>query len=88
MLEYFEGILFLTTNRLDHFDKAFQSRIHLTRKLPDLGREQRQSIWEGLIRYNSKLADGERWTTEAFEALGGLEVNARVLRYPYSLCIC
>src|SRR5262249_30610823 len=29
LLEYFQGILFLTTNRVDTFDEAFQSRIHL-----------------------------------------------------------
>jgi hypothetical protein len=29
LLEYFQGILFLTTNRVSTFDDAFQSRIHI-----------------------------------------------------------
>jgi hypothetical protein len=29
VLEYFQGILFLTTNRVSSFDDAFQSRIHI-----------------------------------------------------------
>lgn len=30
MLEYYEGILFLTTNRAENIDPAFESRIHLS----------------------------------------------------------
>lgn len=30
MLEYYKGILFLTTNRIGTFDEAFKSRIHLS----------------------------------------------------------
>lgn len=33
LLEYFQGILFLTTNRIDNFDSAFQSRIHIALKV-------------------------------------------------------
>jgi hypothetical protein len=29
-LDYLQGILFLTTNRVGHFDEAFKSRIHLS----------------------------------------------------------
>jgi len=36
-LEYFQGTMFLTTNRLTTFDDAFQSRIHLAMKFGDLG---------------------------------------------------
>ncbi|KAL9595503.1 MAG: hypothetical protein Q9219_006401 [cf. Caloplaca sp. 3 TL-2023] len=44
-LEYFNGILFLTTNRVGTFDQAFQSRIHITLGLPLLDRPRRTSIW-------------------------------------------
>jgi AAA+ superfamily predicted ATPase len=30
MLDYFQGILFLTTNRMVEFDEAFKSRIHIS----------------------------------------------------------
>ncbi|KAL9623850.1 MAG: hypothetical protein Q9160_001842 [Pyrenula sp. 1 TL-2023] len=44
-LEYFSGIVFLTTNRIHVFDAAMKSRIHLTigYSLPDL--EMRRMIW-------------------------------------------
>ncbi|KAJ6576122.1 hypothetical protein DFH09DRAFT_1453903 [Mycena vulgaris] len=37
-LEYFQGILFMTTNRVKQFDAAFQSRIHLDPPLAVLQR--------------------------------------------------
>jgi SpoVK/Ycf46/Vps4 family AAA+-type ATPase len=36
MLEYYRGIMFLTTNRVNDFDPAMQSRIHLAIKYPPL----------------------------------------------------
>lgn len=75
MLEYFEGILFLTTNRQDQFDEAFQSRIHLTIKLPELGHKERQGIWRALVSFNDKVTDETSWTEEMFETLGKLDVN-------------
>lgn len=84
MLEYFEGILFLTTNRQDQFDEAFQSRIHLTIELPDLGPKERQGIWEALVRFNDKVTDETSWTPQMFEILGKLEVNVS-LHHPKCL---
>ncbi|KAI9155259.1 P-loop containing nucleoside triphosphate hydrolase protein [Paramyrothecium foliicola] len=44
-LEYFSGVVFLTTNRLRAFDKAMKSRIHLALgyNSPDI--ETRRKIW-------------------------------------------
>ena len=39
MLEYYAGILFLTTNRIGDFDEAFASRIHLSLHYPPLSRD-------------------------------------------------
>lgn len=44
-LEYFQGIMLLTTNRIVSFDLAFQSRIHFCIEYPDLDKEARASIW-------------------------------------------
>lgn len=44
-LEYFNGILFLTTNRIGTFDQAFQSRVHVTLGLPALDRDRRAEVW-------------------------------------------
>ncbi len=48
-LEYYEGIMFLTTNRVKDFDDAMQSRIHLAVKYPDLGVDTRRSIWASFL---------------------------------------
>lgn len=45
ILEYYRGILILTTNRVGAFDEAFKSRIHLPLYYPVLNREQTLSIW-------------------------------------------
>lgn len=46
LLEYFQGILFLTTNRVETFDDAFQSRIHVALRYGDLGQKAKRSIWK------------------------------------------
>jgi hypothetical protein len=49
LIEYYEGILFLTTNRVEDFDEAFQSRIHLTIRYDSLGASKRKAIWSNLL---------------------------------------
>ncbi|KAI1461615.1 hypothetical protein F4805DRAFT_412694 [Annulohypoxylon moriforme] len=45
-LEYYPGILFLTTNRVGGLDDAFRSRLHLTLYYPQLDRKQSRKIWK------------------------------------------
>ncbi|KAI0752423.1 P-loop containing nucleoside triphosphate hydrolase protein [Daedaleopsis nitida] len=49
-LEYFRGILFLTTNRVRVFDEAFQSRIHVSLRYADLSSDARRQIWLAFLR--------------------------------------
>lgn len=57
VLEYHEGIMFLTTNRVSTFDPAFQSRIHISIDYPDLSPESRRKIWETFLsRHNDAQA--------------------------------
>ena len=49
-LEYFQGILFLTTNRVGHFDEAFMSRIHVSIGYERLDDSVRRQIWDNLFR--------------------------------------
>ncbi|KAI0439995.1 hypothetical protein F4803DRAFT_553542 [Xylaria telfairii] len=44
VLEYYNGILFLTTNRVGTLDEAFKSRVHLSLYYPALGRYQTEQI--------------------------------------------
>ena len=46
VLEYYSGILFLTTNRVGTFDPAFRSRIHMSFFYPKLGLKATLEIWE------------------------------------------
>ncbi|KAI3545659.1 hypothetical protein CSPX01_04965 [Colletotrichum filicis] len=48
--EYYEGILFLTTNRVGTFDEAFKSRIHMSLYYPPLSEHQTARIWISHIR--------------------------------------
>lgn len=50
VLEYYEGILFLTTNRVGDFDEAFISRIHMALYYPALDWQQTANIWKSHIR--------------------------------------
>lgn len=45
-LEYYQGLLFLTSNRVGTFDDAFVSRIHVVIHYPDFTNEKRCQIWE------------------------------------------
>lgn len=46
VLEYYSGILFLTTNRVGAFDQAFRSRIHMSLFYPRIEEEATVKIWE------------------------------------------
>ncbi|KAK0745843.1 hypothetical protein B0T18DRAFT_138079 [Schizothecium vesticola] len=46
VLDYHDGILFLTTNRAGVLDEAFKSRIHYKIYYPDLSLEQTLDIWK------------------------------------------
>lgn len=46
ILEYYTGILFLTTNRVGAIDDAFRSRLHLTLYYPKLNGKQTRKIWK------------------------------------------
>jgi SpoVK/Ycf46/Vps4 family AAA+-type ATPase len=49
VLEYYEGILILTTNRVGTFDEAFKSRIQLAIHYPALDENGRLEIWSNFI---------------------------------------
>ncbi|KAJ2968559.1 hypothetical protein NUW58_g10197 [Xylaria curta] len=50
VLEYYSGILFLTTNRVGTLDEAFKSRIHVSLYYPPLDRVQTIEIFKVNIR--------------------------------------
>ncbi|KAK1724974.1 uncharacterized protein BDZ83DRAFT_621299 [Colletotrichum acutatum] len=46
VMEYYEGMLFLTTNKVGSFDEAFKSRMSMALYYPPLTHEQTKKIWE------------------------------------------
>lgn len=53
LLEYYTGILFLTTNRANNIDPAFYSRIHLALYYDELPEADREIIWNNLMGMRS-----------------------------------
>ncbi|KAK2054092.1 hypothetical protein LY76DRAFT_597261 [Colletotrichum caudatum] len=45
VLEYYAGILFLTTNRIGDFDEAFASRIHMSLYYPELDEQKTLKVF-------------------------------------------
>ncbi|RSL63598.1 hypothetical protein CEP54_005146 [Fusarium duplospermum] len=79
-IEYFQGVLFLTTNRKQDFDEAFKSRIHATISYGDLSDKAQAMIWERLIAANKDVQVDDSWTPAAFSALGKLRFNGRTIK--------
>ncbi|KAI3553712.1 ATPase [Colletotrichum abscissum] len=76
-LEYYEGILFMTTNRVDNIDLAFQSRIHVSLEYPDLTPESRRQIWRNFLQgatLKSEVSD------EDIVELSELKLNGRQIK--------
>lgn len=58
VLEYHSGFLFLTTNRIEDVDAAFESRIHLSLQYRDLGFDARKTVWMGFLGRSVEGTDG------------------------------
>lgn len=57
VLEYYDGILVLTSNRVGTFDAAFKSRIQLSLHYPPLTKENRLQIWKNFIEHVEGLTN-------------------------------
>ncbi|KAH6846117.1 hypothetical protein AA0118_g10281 [Alternaria tenuissima] len=63
LTEYYQGILFLTTNRVETFDEAFQSRIHMGIRYENLQAKARKKIWQhhvGKVEQMGREAEAEK----------------------------
>ncbi|KAH5013646.1 hypothetical protein HBI75_193830 [Parastagonospora nodorum] len=59
MLEYYKGLLFLTTNRVGAFDEAFKSRVHISLFYPNFDKETTIQVWKTFIKQAKKKLDSE-----------------------------
>ena len=84
-LEYYRGVLVLTTNLVDCMDDAFESRISYSIQFSELSSEDRRQIWIGFIENLSGpdrhkqalLAEVDKWS----EA----EINGRQIRNIFTM---
>lgn len=89
-LEYFQGILFLTTNRVQTFDEAFQSRIHIALRYDTLDRHARKAIFKMFVEraraQQQKKADSNKtedpitFTEDEFDRLARHDLNGRQIK--------
>ncbi|PLB53311.1 P-loop containing nucleoside triphosphate hydrolase protein [Aspergillus steynii IBT 23096] len=76
LLEYYEGILFLTTNRAEHIDPAFESRIHISIRYPQLSPESRRQIWSQFIAARNIA----QFSEDELDQVSSLELNGRQIK--------
>ncbi|KAK4154710.1 ATPase family AAA domain-containing protein 3B [Chaetomidium leptoderma] len=77
LLEYYSGILFLTTNRVSTFDDAFKSRIHIPIRYTDLSVESRMHIWRNFC---SMVPGGVDVDEKGLATLAETDLNGRQIK--------
>lgn len=79
LLEYFQGILFLTTNRVETFDDAFQSRIHIALRYGELSTKAKKSVFKMFIERVRILegVDTMPFSEEDYNSLARNNLNGR-----------
>ncbi|KAF8202628.1 P-loop containing nucleoside triphosphate hydrolase protein [Mycena galopus ATCC 62051] len=74
-VEYYRGILFLTTNRVQAFDEAFLSRIHVALHFGELSEASRAQVWRAFVaRAGVQIDDAQ------IGQLAKREVNGRQIK--------
>jgi AAA+ superfamily predicted ATPase len=85
-LEYYRGILFLTTNRVKTFDEAFLSRIHYALHFQELSHSAKMQVWRAFIQKMGVQigaaveSEGEGVTEEQLAMLAKREINGRQIK--------
>jgi hypothetical protein len=82
MLEYYEGILILTSNRVGTFDEAFRSRIHIALHYEDLKPRSRKQIWSNFLTRLQDTEEGENVEEikDRLDELAKHSLNGREIR--------
>ncbi|CAO2649162.1 Nn.00g101110.m01.CDS01 [Neocucurbitaria sp. VM-36] len=82
ILEYYDGIVILTTNRVGVFDEAFKSRIHLPLHYENLDQASRRQIWQNLIEMLEEDKENVNFdeVRSHLDDLGRKELNGRQIR--------
>ena len=83
LLERHQGVMFLTTNRMEHMDEAFRSRISAVVEYKSLDKSKRYKVWNNLLTAASiKLSD------EVVNKLCDVEMNGRQIKNVIRMSQC
>lgn len=80
-LEYYQGIMFLTTNRVKEIDDAIASRIHLPLKYKSLGLDARRGIWKSFLKEAITREGPPCYNSEELEILARKDFNGRQVMF-------
>jgi AAA+ superfamily predicted ATPase len=73
-MDYYKGLLFLTTNRPEVIDPAFKSRITIQLDYKALDRDVRREVWESMTDYAGiKVVGG-------LDGVPDMDLNGRQIR--------
>jgi AAA+ superfamily predicted ATPase len=86
MLERFDGILFLTTNRGDNLDIAIKSRLSIILDYKPFTKEERQLVWKNIINHQSKTIQFEL-SEDDLEQLSTKPLNGREIKHLVKMSI-
>ncbi|KAK4054118.1 hypothetical protein OIV83_001143 [Microbotryomycetes sp. JL201] len=76
LLEYFSGVLILTTNSLERFDEAFLSRFAVVLRFDELDFDSRKTLWE---RFLSKAS--QDLSSFDLDKLASFKLNGRDIKH-------
>lgn len=76
-MEYYSGILFLTTNRVGDFDEAFTSRIHVSLYYPELNEEKTVKVF----KINMDMIEDRFETKRRVVKIDRMEIGSFAVKY-------
>ncbi|KAI1438506.1 P-loop containing nucleoside triphosphate hydrolase protein [Xylaria sp. CBS 124048] len=79
-LEYLQGIVILTTNRVKDIDEAFKSRIHFKFHYPALNADDRAKIWNIHLERAMQGRKGLPLSDTDLKGLASLPMNGREIK--------
>ncbi|RYP44820.1 hypothetical protein DL768_008752 [Monosporascus sp. mg162] len=80
MMEYYEGLLFLTTNRIESFDRAFKSRIHLAILFPKLDWTSRRQLWAAFLTRATQKDASRMPASSSIDGFASEDLNGRQIK--------
>lgn len=76
LIEYYPGILFLSTSRVHAFDPGFISRVHMAVSFKEMGKDARMQIWKAFLE---KLS-ADSLTASELDSLVNRRVSGRQIK--------